>query len=207
MSNNVIKFQKPVVTKIRHIGVLNETAIYGAMYRNVYLPLVNGELSIPNRNNLRFKYNDKEFVVRVDLAYTKSPASDNATFMQYFREDVETFVTEFCQKANLLREAGINLFKNITDCDDINQAIQLRNSFKKDGVAIISNKVTRGEEEVMEYTVSSEFGNYKFTTNDVEEIFIFLGSLARSFSAAIKQPDPRWFGGNGVGTIGAGFPF
>lgn len=192
---------KPIITRIRHLGILQETAIHGNLYHNALKPLVEGEVSIPNRNNLKIKWNDQDYTIRVDLSYTQIPAHNNEDFMTFFREDVEKFVAELRTKVGMWYQAGVGLFKDITDCNDLQRALTLTNSFKKQGIGITTTKVVRNGSEVFEYTVTSEFGNHKFTTIDSEEVMVFLGSLARTFTTALQSPDPKWYGG--TATIGA----
>ena len=183
---------KPIITRIRHLGILQETAIHGNLYHNALKPLVEGEVSIPNRNNLKIKWNDQDYTIRVDLSYTQIPAHNNEDFMTFFREDVKKFVAELRTKVGMWYQAGVGLFKDITDCNDLQRALTLTNSFKKQGIGITTTKIARNGSEVFEYTVTSEFGNHKFTTIDSEEVMVFLGSLARVFTTAMQSPDPKW---------------
>ena len=59
---------KPIITRIRHIGILQENAIYGNLYHNALKPLIEGELSIPNRSNLKIKWNGQDYTIRIDLS-------------------------------------------------------------------------------------------------------------------------------------------
>ena len=183
---------KPIITRIRHLGILQETAIHGNLYHNALKPLVEGEVSIPNRNNLKIKWNDQDYTIRVDLSYTQIPAHNNEDFMTFFCEDVEKFVAELRTKVGMWYQAGVGIFKDITDCNDLQRALTLTNSFKKQGIGITIAKVARNGNEAFEYTLTSEFGNHKFTTTDSEEMMVFLGSLARTFTAAMQSPDPKW---------------
>jgi hypothetical protein len=184
---------KPTITRIRQIGLLEETAIHGFLYHNVLKPLVEGEYEIPNRNNIKIKFNDRDYILRLDLAYVSQPAANNDEFMELFREEISTFVSNLRTKVGMWYQAGVGIFKDLTDCNDLERALKLTNSFKKQGVGLTIQKVSREGQEAFEYTVTSEFGNHKFTTLDSEEVMVFLGSLARTFTTAMQSPDPKWF--------------
>ena len=135
------------------------------------------------------------------IAKTKLFFQKRDEFMELFREEISTFVSNLRTKVGMWYQAGVGIFKDLTDCNDLERALKLTNSFKKQGVGLTIQKVSRGGQEAFEYTVTSEFGNHKFTTLDSEEVMVFLGSLARTFTTAMQSPDPKWF--NNVAKIGA----
>lgn len=186
---------KPIVTKLKYIHLLEEIVIFGNMYHNAVKPFIEGELSIPNRNNIKMVYNDQEYVIRVNIAATLQPTRNNEEFMEYFREEVKDFRYNFRTKVGQMYHAGVGLFKDITDCNDLNTALNTMNTFEKDGVTVTNRKVARGEETVTEFELKANFGNYHLTTTDPEEVMVFLGSLAVNFTKMMQQPDPSWFRG------------
>lgn len=188
---------KPIITRIRHINLLVESPLYNAMYRHVLVPLTNGVVSVPNRNTIKVVYNDQEYIIRTDMPFIEPQyhIGSDVEFMERCETKINEFIINLRSKAGLWVQAGIGVFKELTDTNDLEVALSLSNVFRKQGLAVGSVKVVRDGEEVMEYRIVSDFGSHKFITTDSDEMFTFIGTLANTFTRSYNRPDPNWFKG------------
>lgn len=193
--------KKPTITKLKNLAVLLERPWFGSMFANVIKPFVLGEVTLRNLSNIDIKYNDEDFVIRVDKLIMR----DNAIRFDDTHEKrladtkdalVET-VTQFKTLYGRFIPAGEKLYIELTDSETIEEALGKTNSFVKDGVNVIAIKRESG----MVYKTPCEGKTLEFT--EPEALFVYLGSLANVFMMNRGQPDPRWYKEN----VRDDFPF
>lgn len=191
---------KPTITRIRHINLLIENPVYGTMYRNVLLPLLHGNVVVKNRTTIETFYKDQTYIIRTDIPFVDPRYVLKDNTVELCIDKINSVCADLLIKVGLWETAGINIFKDLTDTNDLTLALSLTNTFRKQGLAVAGVKVTRDGEEVMEYRVAADFGNHKFVTSNTDEMFIFLGTLAGTFTTSYdrrrnQQPDPNWYKG------------
>lgn len=189
----------PILTKLKNFSLLFDNAWYGAVLNNVIRPIVHGEAVVKNLSNVHVTCDGQLYQIRVDQFY-QMPTSLTGT-----KEELQAYYQkDFDRTAEMLKNfyqrfitAGQELYKKLTDCDDLEQALLISNSFLKDGVNVIAVR----REEGMLYKFPYQ-GRMLQTTNP-EDLFLFLGSLSNRFMLTRGQPDPQWFEDN----RDEGFPF
>lgn len=189
----------PILTKLKNFSLLFDNAWYGAVLNNVIRPIVHGEAVVKNLSNVHVTCDGQLYQIRVDQFY-QTPTSLTGT-----KEELQAYYQkDFDRTAEMLKNfyqrfitAGQELYKKLTDCDDLEQALLISNSFLKDGVNVIAVR----REEGMLYKFPYQ-GRMLQTTNP-EDLFLFLGSLSNRFMLTRGQPDPQWFEDN----RDEGFPF
>lgn len=189
----------PILTKLKNFSLLFNNAWYGAVLNNVIRPIVHGEAVVKNLSNVHVTCDGQLYQIRVDQFY-QMPTSLTGT-----KEELQAYYQkDFDRTAEMLKNfyqrfitAGQELYKKLTDCDDLEQALLISNSFLKDGVNVIAIR----REEGMLYKFPYQ-GRMLQTTNP-EDLFLFLGSLSNRFMLTRGQPDPQWFEDN----RDEGFPF
>lgn len=189
----------PILTKLKNFSLLFDNAWYGAVLNNVIRPIVHGEAVVKNLSNVHVTCDGQLYQIRVDQFY-QIPTSLTGT-----KEELQAYYQkDFDRTAEMLKNfyqrfitAGQELYKKLTDCDDLEQALLISNSFLKDGVNVIAIR----REEGMLYKFPYQ-GRMLQTTNP-EDLFLFLGSLSNRFMLTRGQPDPQWFEDN----RDEGFPF
>lgn len=189
----------PILTKLKNFSLLFDNAWYGAVLNNVIRPIVHGEAVVKNLSNVHVTCDGQLYQIRVDQFY-QIPTSLTGT-----KEELQAYYQkDFDRTAEMLKNfyqrfitAGQELYKKLTDCDDLEQALLISNSFLKDGVNVIAVR----REEGMLYKFPYQ-GRMLQTTNP-EDLFLFLGSLSNRFMLTGGQPDPQWFEDN----RDEGFPF
>lgn len=189
----------PILTKLKNFSLLFDNAWYGAVLNNVIRPIVHGEAVVKNLSNVHVTCDGQLYQIRVDQFY-QIPTSLTGT-----KEELQAYYQkDFDRTAEMLKNfyqrfitAGQELYKKLTDCDDLEQALLISNSFLKDGVNVIAVR----REEGMLYKFPYQ-GRMLQTTNP-EDLFLFLGSLSNRFMLTRGQPDPQWFEDN----RDEGFPF
>ena len=189
----------PILTKLKNFSLLFDNAWYGAVLNNVIRPIVHGEAVVKNLSNVHVTCDGQLYQIRVDQFY-QMPTSLTGT-----KEELQAYYQkDFDRTAEMLKNfyqrfitAGQELYKKLTDCDDLEQALLISNSFLKDGVNVIAIR----REEGMLYKFPYQ-GRMLQTTNP-EDLFLFLGSLSNRFMLTRGQPDPQWFEDN----RDEGFPF
>ena len=189
----------PILTKLKNFSLLFDNAWYGAVLNNVIRPIVHGEAVVKNLSNVHVTCDGQLYQIRVDQFY-QMPTSLTGT-----KEELQAYYQkDFDRTAEMLKNfyqrfitAGQELYKKLTDCDDLEQALLISNSFLKDGVNVIAIR----REEGMLYKFPYQ-GRMLQATNP-EDLFLFLGSLSNRFMLTRGQPDPQWFEDN----RDEGFPF
>ena len=189
----------PILTKLKNFSLLFDNAWYGAVLNNVIRPIVHGEAVVKNLSNVHVTCDGQLYQIRVDQFY-QMPTSLTGT-----KEELQAYYQkDFDRTAEMLKNfyqrfitAGQELYKKLTDCDDLEQALLISNSFLKDGVNVIAVR----REEGMLYKFPYQ-GRMLQATNP-EDLFLFLGSLSNRFMLTRGQPDPQWFEDN----RDEGFPF
>lgn len=189
----------PILTKLKNFSLLFDNAWYGTVLNNVIRPIVHGEAVVKNLSNVHVTCDGQLYQIRVDQFY-QMPTSLTGT-----KEELQAYYQkDFDRTAEMLKNfyqrfitAGQELYKKLTDCDDLEQALLISNSFLKDGVNVIAVR----REEGMLYKFPYQ-GRMLQTTNP-EDLFLFLGSLSNRFMLTRGQPDPQWFEDN----RDEGFPF
>ena len=189
----------PILTKLKNFSLLFDNAWYGAVLNNVIRPIVHGEAVVKNLSNVHVTCDGQLYQIRVDQFY-QMPTSLTGT-----KEELQAYYQkDFDRTAEMLKNfyqrfitAGQELYKKLTDCDDLEQALLISNSFLTDGVNVIAVR----REEGMLYKFPYQ-GRMLQTTNP-EDLFLFLGSLSNRFMLTRGQPDPQWFEDN----RDEGFPF
>lgn len=189
----------PILTKLKNFSLLFDNAWYGAVLNNVIRPIVHGEAVVKNLSNVHVTCDGQLYQIRVDQFY-QMPTSLTGT-----KEELQAYYQkDFDRTAEMLKNfyqrfitAGQELYKKLTDCDDLEQALLISNSFLKDGVNVIAIR----REEGMLYKFPYQ-GRMLQATNP-EDLFLFLGSLSNRYMLTRGQPDPQWFEDN----RDEGFPF
>lgn len=189
----------PILTKLKNFSLLFDNAWYGTVLNNVIRPIVHGEAVVKNLSNVHVTCDGQLYKIRVDQFY-QMPTSLTGT-----KEELQAYYQkDFDRTAEMLKNfyqrfitAGQELYKKLTDCDDLEQALLISNSFLKGGVNVIAVR----REEGMLYKFPYQ-GRMLQTTNP-EDLFLFLGSLSNCFMLTRGQPDPQWFEDN----RDEGFPF
>lgn len=183
---------KPTLTKLKNFSLLFENPWYGAILNNVVRPIVNGESVVKNISNVHVTWGDKQYQIRVDQFYAMPRRLEGTKeeLTAYYQEDfdrtsqmLKDFYTRFIT-------AGQDLYKKLTDCDNLEQALQISNTFLIDGVNVVA--IRREEGMVYKFPYQGQ----TITVTEPEDLFIFLGSLANRFMINHGSPDPRWFNDN-----------
>ena len=203
-----LNMSKPILTKLKNFSVLYNSAWYGNMLRNVILPLTQGKVTVKNLSNVHIVHNDQEYTIRVDQFYagrvtdtdgnninTKGKTKEQIEVM--LQEDMDKTIQHLKDAYDRFMNAGVDLYKKLTDCNELGDALTLSNSFLRDGVNVIAVK----KEDGMHYKFPVNGKLYE--TADPDELLIFLGSLANVFILNRGVPDARWFNDN----KDEGFPF
>ena len=177
---------KPIITRISNLSILDNRIVQGSLISKVILPLAYGTIEVPNRSNIKINYNDQEYIIRldkIDINYSKP----KETHLELATELIKGVKENLNALVNRLYQTGVNLFKEITDCNDLQVALGLIASFEKQGVVLVSKKILVEEEAVMQYSVKCRMFNYNFETTKAEELLIFLGYVARSYTLSSGQ--------------------
>lgn len=193
---------KPILTKLKNFSLLFQNPWYGNMLNNVILPLINGEVTVKNISNVAIKHNDQDYTIRVDQFYAQPVNAIHITGTKeelrvLLQEDMDNTLVQIRDAYQRFLTAGSELYKELTDCNTLEAALGLSNSFLRNGVNVIAIK----KEDGMHYKFP--INGKVHETTDPDELLIFLGSLANSFMMNKGQPDPRWFNEN----ADEGFPF
>lgn len=183
---------KPTLTKLKNFSLLFENPWYGSILNNVVRPIVHGEVVVKNLSNVHITWDEKLYQIRVDQFYGMPihlvGTKEERTAL--YQQDMDRTVEQIKSSYRRFRDAGERLYKKLTDCDDIEQALQISNSFLKDGVNVIAVR----REEGMAYKFP--YQNQMITVTDPEDLFIFLGSLSNRYMMTQGAPDAQWFAEN-----------
>lgn len=183
---------KPVLTKLKNFSLLFENPWYGSILNNVVRPFIHGEVVVKNRSNVHATWDDQVFQIRVDQFYFR-PVNLQGTkeeLTAQYQTDMDRTVEDIKRAYQRFLTAGEALYKKLTDCDDIEKALQISNSFLKDGVNVIATR----RDEGMVYKFP--YNDKTITVTEPEDLFIFLGSLSNRYMMTNGAPDPQWFNDN-----------
>lgn len=182
----------PIITKIKTLSVLMTQPWYGSMYHNVALPFAEGIVVLRNMSNIDIDYNGEKYVIRVDTLAEKDylVGLSSEEKLEKVRVALLQTIQQFQELHKQFMSIGITLYKDLTGADTIERALQITNSFLKDGVNVIAKK----KEDGMHY--SFPINGRLHTTTDSSELFAFLGSLANVYMINKGVPDARWFNEN-----------
>lgn len=192
---------KPTLTKLKNFSLLFDSPWYGGILDHVVRPLVLGQATVRNMSMIDVQLEGKDFIIKVDQFYAMPSSAINGLSKEDRRNclqtDLDRTVIQMRDFYTKFAKAGRDLYLKLTDCDDIDQALSITNSFLKDGVNVIATRRESG----MVYKAPFDGKLIEFTNPD--DLFLFLGSLANCFMQRRGAPDPEWFKQN----ADEGFPF
>lgn len=174
---------KPSLIKLRSIETLLDTILSGNIYKQAVIPLLHGEVTGVNDYTITVQHLNKTFKLRTDTII----GTDMDKFIELLRSQVGAY-----------GRAGADVFKDLTDINSLELALTTENTFARGGIICTSRKISNVGEDgtpmIMEYRLNSKLVlvNKEVVTRDPDEMFVFLGSLARRYSINMQRPDANW---------------
>lgn len=176
---------KTNVTRLVDVSILAKRPITGGLYKKVFLPFVNGVITVRNLSNIDIAYEGENYTIRVDKTLSKAMA---LCWDRPQLEDEQALLERYQQQLRLLSaqwtEHGIRLLKEVKDVNSTTQALSNTTPASRWGITIVTDKrINQNSDdpengEIYLYDVTLPFERTEIVRKglDVDEMLILLGS-------------------------------